>query len=186
MIPMQNLRLPKSIEAGPHGSQLRSILGAAAQRLWSEGELEIPIVNYEAALVTELKSAFSAGQMLRGLDSAVRKLEGEERGLKRVDERSGVERGQRVSRLLLLSDDGAERFYRQVERCLLRHGPRVLAIRLRVDAMELGEMFFGPGGQARCLLIHHKDAVSGILMALVPEVSVLVPEPSCEDSPSEE
>ncbi len=177
---MQNLRLPKSIEADPHASQLRSILSARVQRLWAEGELEIPSVPFEAPLITALMSSFSAGYMLRGLDSAERKLESEERGLKRVDERSGVERGQRVSRLLLLSDDGAERFYRQVERCLLRHGPRVLAIRLDVDAMGLGELFFGPGGLARCLLIHHKDAVSAILLALASPKSVPVDSPDQE------
>jgi hypothetical protein len=179
MFSMQNLRLPKSIEGDPHAEQLRGVLSANTQRLWAEGQLEIPSAKFEAALVTALMSAFSAGQLLRGLDSAERKLESEERGLKRVDERSGVERGQRVSRLLLLSDDGAERFYRQVERCLLRHGPRVLAIRLNVDAVGLGELFFGPGGLARCLLIHHKDAVSAILLALALE-------PVSADSPNEE
>jgi hypothetical protein len=178
MFSMQNLRLPKSVEADPRAEQLRSVLGANVQQLWSEGELKVPSAPFEATLITALMSAFSSGFMLRGLDAAERKLESEERGLKRVDERSGVERGQRVSRLLLLSDDGAERFYRQVERCLLRHGPRVLAIRLNVDAVGLGELFFGPGGLARCLLIHHKDAVSAILLALALE-------PVSADSPNE-
>jgi hypothetical protein len=179
MFSMQNLRFPKSVEADPRAEPLRSALRANVQRLWTEGELEISSAPLDAALITALMSAFSSGFMLRGLDAAERKLESEERGLKRVDERSGVERGQRVSRLLLLSDDGSERFYRQVERCLLRHGPRVLAIRLNADAMGLGELFFGPGGLARCVLIHHKDAVSATLLALASE-------PASSDSPDEE
>jgi len=72
----------------------------------------------------------------------------------------------RVSRLLVMADDGAERFYRQVERLLLRHGPRVLAVRLEVDADTLGEMVFGPGRRARLLLLAHKEAVSGVLLSM--------------------
>jgi len=175
---MQNLRLPKTIEAGPDADQLRKLLGADARLLWPEGELEIPCAQLDKALVKALKSAFSAGQVVRGLESAERKLEGEERGLKRADQKSGAPRGQRVSRLLLLSGDGAERFYRQVERCLLRHAPRVLALRLDVDAAGLGEMLFGPGGLARCLLIDHKDAVSATLLALIEEPIQAHPEES--------
>ena len=71
-----------------------------------------------------------------------------------------------ASRLLVMADDGAERFYRQVERLLLRHGPRVLAVRLEVDADTLGEVVFGPGRRARLLLLDHKEAVSGVLLSM--------------------
>ena len=72
----------------------------------------------------------------------------------------------RISRLLVLADDGAERFYRRVEALLRRHGPRLMAVRLGIDAEGLGEMLFGPGRAARLLLIEHKTAVGAILLAL--------------------
>ena len=72
----------------------------------------------------------------------------------------------RVSRLLLLADDGAERFYRHVETLLRRHGPRVLAVRLDLDAHALGELLFGPGRLVRLLMIVHKEAVSAILLTM--------------------
>jgi len=76
-------------------------------------------------------------------------------------------RGQRVSRLLVIADDGAERFYRNVEGVVRRHAPRVLALRLSTDERMLGNLLFGPNQVARLLLVEHKNAVSAILLALV-------------------
>lgn len=81
-------------------------------------------------------------------------------------------RGVRVSRLLVLADDGAERFYRHVETVLRRHGPRVLAVRVEVDAGALGELLFGPGHLVRLLMIEHKKAVCAVLLAMVGKGSV--------------
>ena len=74
-----------------------------------------------------------------------------------------------MSRLLILSDDGAERFYRHVESLLRRHGPRLLAIRLDSSAEELGSAVFRPGALARLLLVTHKDAVAKALLSLAPD-----------------
>src|SRR5207244_13638512 len=51
--------------------------------------------------------------------------------------------GARVSRLLLLSADGAERLYRHVERLALAHAPRVLVVALSADAATLGRATTG-------------------------------------------
>lgn len=105
----------------------------------------------------------------RGLESAERILAAEERGLQLADRRSHVVRGARISRLLLLADDGAERFYRHVEKLLLRHAPRVLAVRLELDAAALGELLFGPGHPTRLLMIGHKNSVCEVLLAMASE-----------------
>jgi hypothetical protein len=93
-------------------------------------------------------------------------LAGEQRGLERVDRETGVVRGGRISRLLVLADDGSERFYRSVDFLLRRHAPRVLALRLDVSEARLGSLLFGPEEVARLLLIQHKEAVTGVLLAL--------------------
>jgi hypothetical protein len=98
------------------------------------------------------------------LETAERTLATEARGMRLVDQSSGVTRGDRVSRLLLLADDGSDGFYRQVENLLKRHGPRVLAIRLDVDAGGLGAPLFGPGRRTRLLMIQHKEAVAAVLL----------------------
>ncbi|MFC1823750.1 hypothetical protein ACFL9T_13650 [Thermodesulfobacteriota bacterium] len=108
--------------------------------------------------------------MVRGLEIAARRLANEDHGMGLADRHSGVPRGVRVSRLLVMADDGAERFYRQVEALLRRHGPRLLALRLDVDAEAFGGLIFGPGGRARLLMLDHKEAVSAFLLALAEPV----------------
>lgn len=104
---------------------------------------------------------------MRSLEGAERRLAAEGRGLSLVDQQSGVLRGARVSRLLVLADDGTERFYRRVEKLLRQQGPRVLPLRLDLNAETLGQMLFGPGRRALLLLVDHKEAVSAVLLALV-------------------
>ncbi|MBW2414801.1 MAG: hypothetical protein JRG76_09870, partial [Deltaproteobacteria bacterium] len=141
------------------------------QLLWAGGELRVPPAERTPAFDAALKQAFSAGQIVRGLEGAERALAAEQRGLRHVDEKTGVARGRRVSRLLVLADDGAERFYRNVESLLRRHAPRVLAVRLAADELALGQLLFGPDERARLLLVEHKDAVSAVLLALAAQWS---------------
>jgi len=172
---MEPLRLPRRVEDEPGAANLANELAARAQPLWAGGGLRVPQAELAPALEAALKRALSAGLIVRGLEDAERVLAGEDQGLKHVDRRTGVERGRRVSRLLVLADDGAERFYRNVESLLRRHAPRVLALRLSVDERALGHLLFGPGQVARLLLVGHKDAVSAVLLALAAQWSGQVP-----------
>jgi hypothetical protein len=117
-------------------------------------------------LTAALRNAHRDGRVVRSLENAEHALAAEERGMEMADRKSGVPRGIRVSRLLLLADDGAERFYRQVEALLKRHGRRVLAVLLDIDEDGLGKLLFGPGSVARLLMLEHKQAVAAVLLAL--------------------
>jgi hypothetical protein len=142
------------------------MLTAHTRLLWKDGDIEVTIATLSSALETALRNAHNAGHVIQGLESAERRLVLEERGLCLADGKSSVVRGERISRLLVLSDDGAERFYRKVESLLRRYGPRVLAVRLDVDAATLGELIFGQGRLARLLMLEHKEAVSAVLLAM--------------------
>ena len=161
------LRLPKLVEADPRGRHIPRILTTRTRPLWQRSNTEVPACTLSSELVEVLRNAHRAGQVVRGLESAARRLANEDRGLGLADRHSGVPRGVRVSRLLVMADDGAERFYRQVETLLLRHGPRLLALRLDVDAEAFGALIFGPGRRVRLLMLDHKEAVSAYLLALV-------------------
>jgi len=161
------MRLPKLVEADSRAQELLRILPAHTRLLWPEGKIHVPMVAFSPALSEALRTARRAGQLVRSLEGAERRLAAEDRGLSLVDQQSGVLRGARVSRLLVLADDGTERFYRQVEKLLRQQGPRVLALRLDVKAETLGQMLFGPGRRAVLLLLDHKEAVSAVLLALV-------------------
>jgi hypothetical protein len=141
-------------------------LGVSARPLRAESNIEVPTAALDGELIHALRAASLAGRLVRGLESAENKLGAEDRGLKLADQASGVERGVRVSRLLLLANDGADGFYKQVEKILRRHGQRVLAIRLHANASELGEALFGAGRTARLLMLSHKETVASIILAM--------------------
>jgi hypothetical protein len=160
------LRLPRLVEADPRGARLVRNLSAHSAPLRAGSEVRIPVARMDAELAAALQRANDAGRVVRGLESAERALAAEERGLQLADRQSGEARGVRVSRLLILASDGADRFYRQVEALLRRHGPRVLAVRVEIDADGLGALLFGPGRRARLSMLEHKDAVADVLLAL--------------------
>ena len=166
MQPGESLRLPKSIEADSDAARSVHDLVRGAGPLWSGGRLPVARTVLSPALEAALKSAFAAGRVVRGIEDATRVLAAETRGLEQVDRRTGVARGGRVSRLLILADDGAERFYRNAESLLRDHAPRVLALRLSVDQQTLGRLLFGEGQLARLLLIEHKEGVAAVLRAV--------------------
>jgi len=78
----------------------------------------------------------------------------------------GEEPAVRISRLLLVSADASERFYRQVEKLRSRFANRLEVLVLECDENELGEAAFGPGRRARAVMVHHKEAVVRFLSAL--------------------
>lgn len=166
-------RLPRAVEADPRCDALRRWLVEHARPLRDGGEWRVAWAPLTGALAAALRSARSTGRLVRGLESIAPTLEAEARGQRLADERLAVERGDapraaRISRLLVLSNDGADRFHRQVESLLRRHGDRVLALRVDASAEELGALLFGPGHLARAVLIEHRDAVATALLALVP------------------
>jgi len=126
----------------------------------------VACVEFTLGLEAALRAAFVTRRLVRGAELVERALSADAQGLEHVDRATGVERGQRVSRLIVLADDGSQRFYRNAEALLRRHAPRVMALRLRVDEARLGAALFGPGQVVRMLMIDHKDAVAEVLRAL--------------------
>ena len=163
---LARLRLPKLVEGEVDSQRLLQSMSDTAVLLWPGGRLRVPQATVAEPAVASLKLAQRRGQLLQGLESAQHKLAAEQRGMSMADRRQGVARGERVSRLLLLANDGAERFYRQVERLLHDHGPRLLVIKLEVDSGKLGHGLLGEDRMPRLLLLHHKQAVAAVLLDL--------------------
>jgi hypothetical protein len=162
---IESLRLPKLVESDPRGAVLHQRLVEHARPIRDGSEISVAVARFDGIESAVLR-AHRAGRVVRGLETAEQALAAEERGLRLADESSGVKRGGRVSRLLLLANDGSDGFYRQAENLLKRHAPRVLAIRLDVDATSLGAPLFGAGRTTRLLMIQHKEAVAAVLLAI--------------------
>lgn len=164
-------RLPRLVEADPRGENLLEQLRAHSQPLREGGAVNAPIADLDENLVAVIKAAYQSGNVVRGSEGAERALAAEARGLAMVDKKSGVVRGGRVSRLLLLANDGSDLFYKQIEKLLATHGARVMAIRLTVDAGTLGAPLFGSGKTTRVLMLEHKAAVAAALLAIADQFS---------------
>jgi len=157
---VQPPRLPRQIEGDILHAAIQSALTARTRRLWES--VEVPQLVLSGALLDALRAALVRGQLQRGLEASVAALEAERKGL--------MTQGERVSRLCLVTNDGAERFYRQVERCLTAHAPRVLGGFLDADGATLGKSLYGRDSAVKLVLVDHKDAVSAILRSLVQPV----------------
>lgn len=164
--PAPRVPLPRAIEADPAVAAAVARLLAGGRPLWREGEIPVPRVPLAPPLAAALRAAERAGELVRGLEGVEQALAAEDKGLRHAERAGGARHAPRVSRLLLLSDDGAERFYRRAETLLRRHAPRLVAVRLAADAATLGGLLFGAGRPARAVLLERKEAVAAALVAL--------------------
>jgi len=169
--PAARARLPRAIEADPAAAARVARLLAGGRPLWRDGEVAVPSAPIGAALEAALRHAQRAGELVRGLEGAEAALAAEAKGLRLAERAGAAPHGARVSRLLLLADDGAERFYRQAEALLRRHAPRLAAVRLEADAATLGGLLFGAGRPARAVLLERKEAVAAALVAIADAVT---------------
>lgn len=165
------LLLPKLVEADPRYKKLLSLLTGKTEKLWSGSEVSVPVAAFSGELKAALMTAKENDRLARGVEGIERILGIEGRGLALVDKKTTEKRVQRISRLLIMSNDGAERFYRKVEAILRQHGQRVMAVRINADSKELGEYLFGPEKAVKLLLIEHKESVAAVLLALVDQTA---------------
>lgn len=163
---IDEIRLPKQVELDARGEQILKNLIDHSRPIWALSRLRVPAAKMTPEIESILKRANVSGEIIRGLEQAEKKLSEEMRGMRISDRRTGVKRGKRISRLLIISNDGAERFYRHVEALLNAHSPRILAVIMEIDAETLGSMIYGPGKRARLIMLDHKDVVSDCLLAI--------------------
>jgi hypothetical protein len=161
MTQTSNVALPREIEAGPDAAAIRAWLAEPGRRLWPGGDVCVPVLALGPALEAALGAARAGGRLVLGLEAIAETLANEARGLARP----GAEKSARVSRLLLVSGDGAERLYRQVERLAVAHAPRLLVLLLACDALALGGATTGREAPVKAALAVHKDAVASLLRA---------------------
>lgn len=165
-MPDNTLLLPKQVEADPRYKTLLKQLITRTEKLWAGSDVFVPVAAFTDELKAALVAAKENGRISRGVDGIERSLGVEARGLALVDKKTATKRIQRISRLLIMSNDGAERFYRKVESMLRQHSERVMAIKVAADSTQLGGYLFGPEKASKLLLIEHKESVAEVLLAL--------------------
>jgi hypothetical protein len=163
---LTHLRFPRQLEGDQSVDTIRRVLSAGMVKLWSDGTLDVPHVRPNKALKQALNDAGLRGQMRTGFEGISEKLDSEKAGIDNVRKQETICHGDRVSRLLLLSNDGAERLYRHVERLLYMHTPRLLGCLLDIDSKTLSIWILQEERNIKVVMAEHKDAVSTILRAI--------------------
>lgn len=161
---------PREIEALPCAPALRDRLDASARPLWSGTTTHVPEVVLAGPVAAVLERAAREGSLVVGLEAAAAALDREERGLAALAARDTTSaRAVRVSRVLLLASDGAERFYRMAERVTRAHAGRLLTCRFDSPATALGQIVLGREAGVKAVLVQRKPHVTALLRAIAGE-----------------
>ncbi|WP_408997953.1 hypothetical protein ACJ77P_08115 [Syntrophus buswellii] len=168
MVPEKHI-LTRELQSSQNGTAIQAALQAQTRKLRSEGELAVPVLAVNSLLAQALKAAEKRGHLRIGLQAAGEKLARERKGLLKMVREQGLAVGERISRLILVSNDGTERFYRSVEWLAKDHRSRLLVCLLDVPGLEIGNILFGEERNIKLLLIDHKDSVSLFFHTLISE-----------------
>jgi hypothetical protein len=165
-INLKDVNFPRQLEAAGLAEQIRATLTMRMTKLWPEGKMEVPLLSLSEELRTALQKANLQRRIRIGLDDILEALAAEKKGIDALHRQIASKPRERVSRLLLFSSDGAERFYRHIEQAILQHHKRILGCQLDIDSKELGRLITGKSAGIKAVLVEHKDAVSDVLTAL--------------------
>lgn len=161
------IKLPRRLEADPRLPAIQAVLTRELRLLWAGGTVYAPHVPLTTGLEQELRRALHFRHLERGLEHIEQVLGNEKRGLSAQLAKQGATAARRVSRLLLVANDGAERFYRACESLMLAHTDRLLCVVVESPSGELAQNLFGEDRSIKALLISDKEAVTETLLALI-------------------
>jgi hypothetical protein len=156
------MKLPKQLEKEHVESEVRAVLKKESIQLCVDSDIYIPVLQLNPELHKQIFSAKSLGGLIIGYASVERALENELQGLQKVNNQSD-----RVSRLLIVTNDGSPRFYRQLEFLHKKHGGRVLICRLDVDCFLMGNILKLEDRQVKAVLLNRKQFVVNVLKGLL-------------------
>lgn len=164
---LSEMRFPRQLEAGDDPEKIRRVLAARVAKLRPEGKLEVPVLPVTGTLLNALKKARMQRRIRFGYDEIMEKLAAEKKGIDELLQKTELKQNNRVSRLLLFSNDGAQRLYRHVEQTLIEHRLRILGCMLDIEGKKLGPAITGRYAGIKVILVEHKDAVADVLRSLI-------------------
>jgi len=164
---LKNMNFPRQLEMAGSAEKIREVLAVRQTRLGAEGKMEVPVLDVSKTLVDAIKRARMQRRVRFGFDDIFDKLAAEKKGIDEVLQKTKSQQQDRISRLLLFSNDGAERLYRHIEQTLTEHHLRILGCLLDSDSKKLGELITGRSAGIKVILVEHKDAVSDVLRTLL-------------------
>ena len=164
---VSGMRLPRELEADGTAGAISQVLMALTVQLSPSSDFSIPMITMGDPLKKVLQRANLSGQIGWGLEAIAIKLARERAGIDHLREGKGLPSGERVSRLLLISNDGSQRFYHHIERLLQLHARTLLGCMVDMEGSALGSLITGKERQIKVIMAEHKEVVSEILRTLL-------------------
>jgi hypothetical protein len=152
------MKLPKQLDKEGVEADVRAQLEKDQFEICSESNISIPSFELNPELRKHIFYAKSMGELAIGYENIEKVLDIERKGLQNVDNQS-----ERVSRLLIVTNDGSPRFYRELKYLQHKQGGRVLICRLNVDSLLMGQILGMKERAIKAILINRKRAVVNVL-----------------------
>jgi hypothetical protein len=154
--------LPKQLAKEHIEPDVRAALHRERIELCAGSELSIPLLELTPELREEIFYAKALGEVTIGYEPIEKRLLHELRGLQKVDNQ-----GERVSRLLMVTNDGSPRFYRELEFLHKKQGGRLLICRLDVNSAIMGGILGLKETPVKAALLNRKTSVVNVLKSLL-------------------
>jgi hypothetical protein len=164
---ISEMHFPRQLEASGTAEKIRQALAVRKTMLGPAGKMEVPVLSMDELLTGAIKRARLQRRIRFGFDDIFEKLAAEKKGIDELLQKTKSQQNDRISRLLLFSNDGAERLYRHIEQTLIEHHLRILGCQLDIDSKTLGQLITGRSTGIKVILVEHKDAVSDVLRAAI-------------------
>ena len=156
------MKLPAELEKELLETAVRAVLEKDTIQLYGDSTTRVPVLKLTEALRTNLFYAKSIGDVMVGYEPIEKALDNELHGLRKIAGPSD-----RVSRLLLVTNDGSPRFYRELEFLQRKQGARVLIGRLDIDSALMADMLGYTGHVVKAVLVTRKRSVVNVLKSLL-------------------
>lgn len=156
------MKLPKQLAKENLESEVIAALDQETIPLYEGAEITIPVLTLNQEMRKQIFYAKSRNEVTIGYEAIDKILTNEIRGLQKQDNTS-----ERVSRLLLTTNDGSPRFYRELECILDKLGCRIMICRLNIDALTMGNVLGFKNTKVKIVLLNRKTTVVSVLKSLL-------------------
>ncbi len=161
------LKLPKGTLKNPRCADIEALFTKSQRLLRPQGLSQASFWKLDRALTKALKSSTLQLNLLQGLEQIDSFLAKEAKGLQLVQKKSNQAEVHRLSRLLLLANDGSERFYHDVDSLLQIHKSRIWAVVIAAPSDVLGSLTTARGSPVKAMLISDRKALELFLDDLI-------------------
>ena len=158
---VSGMKLPKQLAKEGVEADVRTELERESFELLPGSGICIPSLRINPELRKNIFYAKSLGELVFGYEAIGKVLAGERKGLQKVGNQSD-----RVSRLLLVTNDGSPRFYRELKFLQHKESGRVLICRLDIGSGVMGDILGMTGNSVKAVLLNRKLSVVNTLKSL--------------------